>query len=192
MGKRLKSFSSRLTRTITIIFLVTMIIISLLASFLTIAGVYSSYKEHFADAIGNISRNITANLEKVEISGLNIADEVKWHITSPELIISTLEYEIDVNRNLTGCGIGFVPEYFPSKGRWFEPYAQIVDNKPYVHDIGSASHDYHNTEWFKTGLSSKGGSWSSPYLDKDGAGTLLCTYILPITDPQGKLAGVFG
>ena len=192
MGKRLKSFSSRLTRTITIIFLVTMIIISLLASFLTIAGVYSSYKEHFADAIGNISRNITANLEKVEISGLNIADEVKWHITSPELIIKTLEYEIDVNRNLTGCGIGFVPEYFPSKGRWFEPYAQIVDNKPYVHDIGSASHDYHNTEWFKTGLSSKGGSWSSPYLDKDGAGTLLCTYILPITDPQGKLAGVFG
>ena len=77
-----------------------MIIISVLASVLTMAGVYSTYKKHYVDAIGNISRNITANLEKVEISGVNIADEVKWHITSPELIMSTLSYEIAVNSNL--------------------------------------------------------------------------------------------
>ncbi len=192
MSKHIKSFSSRLTRNIIIIFVVIMIIISVLASVLTMAGVYSTYKEHYVDAIGNISRNITANLEKVEISGVNIADEVKWHIASPELIMSTLSYEIEVNNNLAGCGMAFVPEYFPEKGRWFEPYAQIIDGKPSVSDIGSESHDYHQSDWFKTGLSSDSGSWSSPYLDQEGAGTLLCTYILPITDPQGKLAGVFG
>lgn len=192
MSKHIKSFSSRLTRNIIIIFVVIMIIISVLASALTMAGVYSTYKKHYVDAIGNISRNITANLEKVEISAVNIADEVKWHIASPELIMSTLSYEIEVNNNLAGCGMAFVPEYFPEKGRWFEPYAQIVDGNPSVNDIGSPSHDYHNSEWFKTGLTSDKGSWSSPYLDQEGAGTLLCSYILPIKDPTGKLAGVFG
>ena len=192
MSNRIKSFSGRLTRTIIIIFLVIMTITSVLAFVVITTGVYSSFKEHFVDEIGNISRNITANLEKVEISAVNIADEVKWHIKTPELIISTLEYEIDVNRNLTGCGIAFVPDYFPSQGRWFEAYAQIVDDKPRVHNIGSATHDYHESEWFKAGLASKGGLWTSPYLDKEGAGTLLCTYTLPITDPEGKLAGVFG
>ena len=188
---RLKSFSGRLTRMIIIIVLVTMTIISVLAFVVTASGIYSSYKEHFVDAIGNISRSITANLEKVEISAANIADEVTWHIPSPEVIMSTLEYEIDVNRTLTGCGVGFVPNYFPEKGRWFEPYACYTEDGPSVRDIGSASHDYLEAEWFKSGLSASGGIWSRPYFDLDGAGTLLCTYSIPIM-ADGKVAGVFG
>ena len=119
MSKRLKSFSGRLIRTIVIIVLVTMAIISMVAFFVTSAGFYASSKVHYADTIDNISRNITLNLEKVEISAANIADEVTWHIATPELITSTLAYEIAVNRNLIGCGMAFVPDYFPEKGRWF-------------------------------------------------------------------------
>jgi sigma-B regulation protein RsbU (phosphoserine phosphatase) len=192
MSKRLKSFSGRLTRIIVLIVLVTMAVISLVAFFVAASGVYSSVKERFADAIENISRIITTNLEKVEISATNIADEVTWHISSPEIIISTLEYEISVNRNLSGCGMAFVPDYFEEKGRWFEPYATYTDAGASVKDIGSASHDYHQSEWFTSGLSASGGTWSKPYLDKDGAGTLLCTYSIPITSPEGKFAGVFG
>ncbi len=192
MNKRMKSFSGRLTRTIVIIVLVTMAVISMVVFIVTASGFYSSFKERFSDAIENISRNISANLEKVEISGANIADEVKWHITTPEIIVSTLEYEITVNRNLTGCGMAFVPDYFEEKGKWFEPYATYTDEGASVKDIGSASHDYHKSEWFTSGLSASGGVWSKPYLDKDGAGTLLCTYGIPITSPEGKLAGVLG
>ena len=192
MGKLIKSFSGRLIRIIMAIFLVSMAVASLLAFTITTTGVYSSMKEHYVDAIGYISRYITSNLEKVEISAVNVADEVQWYINSPDDIIKTLASEIEMNKNLTGCGIGFIPDYYPSKGKWFEPYAQIIDGKPHVADIGSSQHDYHKAEWFVSGLASKGGSWTSPYLDKEGAGTLLCTYTLPITDTQGVLAGVFG
>ncbi len=192
MGKHLKSFSGRLTRTIIIIVLVIMAIVSLLAFIVTATGLYTSFKRHFADAIAGMSQSITANLEKVEISAANIADEVSWHVSSPEDVISALGYEIEVNRNLTGCGVGFVPDYFPSKGRWFEPYASFTGDGPFVRDIGGASHDYHSSEWFTSGLTSGKGVWSKPYIDEDGAGTLLCTYSLPITDSLGRVVGVMG
>lgn len=192
MGKRIKSFSGRLTRTIIIIVLATMAVISVLAFLVTTTGIYSTFKAHYTDAINSISHNITINLEKVEVSAVNIADEVKWHLATPEMVINTLGFEIDVNRNLTGCGVAFVPDYFPDRGKWFEPYASIVDDKPSVQDIGSASHNYFETEWYKTGISTPGGIWSRPYLDTDGAGTLLCTYTLPVYTSNGKLAGVLG
>ena len=76
MSKGMKSFSGRLTRTIVIIVLVTMAVISMVVFIVTASGLYSSFKDRFADAIENISRSIRANLEKVEISAANIADEV--------------------------------------------------------------------------------------------------------------------
>ena len=192
MSKPMKSFSGRLTRIIVIIVLVSMTIISFLAFILTASAFYKSFREHFVDAIDNISSNITLNLEKVEIAAANIADEVTWHITSPEIVTSTLLYEIEVNRTLTGCGVGFVPDYFPEKGRWFEPYAQYTENGASVQDIGSDSHDYHQCEWYTSGLSTRDGIWSRPYLDTDGAHTLLCTYSLPIINADGEIAGVLG
>lgn len=192
MSKPLKSFSSQLTRKIIIIVLVIMTIISVLAFGVTASGIYSSFREHFADAIENISGNITENLKKVEISAANIADEITWHITSPEDVIKTLTYEIEVNHNLIGCGMGFLPDYFPEEGKWFEPYATFTDEGPSVKDIGSATHDYLEAEWFQSGLAASGGVWSKPYADSVGAGTLLCTYSIPITSPEGKLAGTFG
>ena len=154
----MKSFSGRLTRSIVLIVLVTMAVISIVVFVVTASGIFSSFKDRFADAIDNISRSITANLEKVEISATNIADEVTWHISSPEIIISTLEYEISANRNLTGCGMAFVPDYFEEKGRWFEPYATYSENGASVKNIGSASHDYHQSEWFNSCLSASGGT----------------------------------
>ena len=188
----MKSFSGRLTRIIVIIVLVTMTIISLMAFSLTAAGFYESFKAHFEDAIESISRSVTLNLEKVEISAVNIADEVTWHISSPEVITSTLEYEISVNRSLTGVGVGFIPDFFPTRGKWFEPYASFTEDRPVVHDIGSESHDYFQSEWFTSGLSATGGVWSRPYLDRDGAGTLLCTYSLPIKQSDGTTVAVLG
>ena len=192
MSNRRNTFSSRLTRTIIVIVMVVMTIITLVAFAFTSSGIYTSFRKHFIDASDNISSTITANLEKVEISATNIADEVKWHINSPEQIISTLEYEIEVNRHLAGCGVGFLPDYFPSEGRWFEPYGNYTESGSVVRNIGSASHDYHESEWFKSGLAAGGGNWSKPYYDTDGAGMQLCTYSLPIINPDGVLAGVFG
>ena len=192
MKMRFRSFSVRLTRSVVITVLVTMTIISVLVFLLAASGIFRLTKIHFSDLMDRANESIILMMSNVEISAENIIDELSWHLSSPELVSSTLEYELNTNRNLAGCGIGFVPGYFPEDGRWFEPYALNRPDGIVCKWIGFEKHDYHHAEWFLKGIESPEGAWSNPYLDSDGAGTILCTYARQVREPGGRLAGVFG
>lgn len=87
----------------------------------------------------------------------------------------------------------FVPNYFPDKGRWYEPYAsRQADGSISVKQIGSASHDYFRTEWYINGIKSENGYWSDPYYDDSGARAMLCSYVLPVRDSDGRIVAAFG
>jgi sigma-B regulation protein RsbU (phosphoserine phosphatase) len=76
---------------------------------------------------------------------------------------------------------------------WFEPYAsQRADGRIETSQIGSASHDYFQAEWFIKGLEDGGGYWSEPYYDDMGAKEILCSYVLPVRENHdGRVVGVF-
>lgn len=192
MKKRYKSFSGRLTRSVVLTVLVTMTIISVFVFLLAASGIYMLTKTHFADLTDKTNGSIAMMMSKVEVSAENIMDELAWHLSSPELVSSTLEYELNTNRHLFGCGIGFVPGYFPEEGRWFEPYAVFEGDRVTCKWIGSEKHDYLHAEWFLEGIQSPDGIWSNPYLDADGAGTILCTFARQVREPGGQVVGVFG
>ena len=192
MKKRFKSFSVRLTRGVVFTVLVTMTIISVLVFLLAASGIYRLTKIHFSDLMDRANGSIASMMGNVEISAENIIDELSWHLASPELVSSTLEYELNTNRHLAGCGIGFVPGYFPEEGKWFEPYALNEPDGIVCKWIGSENHDYLQTEWYLKGIESPKGVWSNPYLDPDGAGTVLCTFARQVREPGGRIAGVFG
>jgi sigma-B regulation protein RsbU (phosphoserine phosphatase) len=190
--KKFESFSKRLTRKVVFIVLVTMLIISIFLSLVSSARILVFSRTHYSDIMDKAQGNLAMVMSKVEVSADNIIDELSWHLSTPEIVISTLQYELNTNRHLKGCGLGFVPDYYPSQGRWFEPYALNADDSITVKDIGSESHDYHTSEWYMKAMGSPVGVWSNPYFDSDGAGALLCTYSRIVTDPDGKVAGVFG
>jgi len=48
-----------------------------------------------------------------------------------------MEYELKANRHIHGCGLGFVPDYYPEEGRWLEPYAFNEGDKITMKVIGS-------------------------------------------------------
>ena len=192
MKKRLESFSGRLTRSVVLTVLVTMTIISLFVFFVAASGMLVLNKGHYSDIMDKANGSMALVMSKVEVSAENIIDELSWHLATPELVSSTLQYELNTNRHLYGCGIGFVPDYYPEH-HWYEPYALNTEEEIVMKDIGSASHDYFNAEWYVKGLESPEGVWSNPYLDDEGARTALCTYARPvIAEPEGVLAGVFG
>ena len=193
MKKKFKSFSSRLTRRVVLTVLVIMTVISLLV-FLFSASVLLVFNQaHFSDIMDKANGNMAMVMSKVEVSAENIIDELSWHLATPELVSSTLKYELNTNRHLNGCGIGFVPDFYPGQGRWYEPYALNTGGDIVMKDIGSGTHDYFNSEWYTKGLESPEGVWSNPYLDKEGAGMALCTYSRPVKEePGGNIAGVFG
>ena len=191
MKKMKQSFSGRLTRSVVITVLAIMTFISMIV-FLVTASVLLVYTQaHFADILDKAQGNMASVMSRVEVSADNIIDELSWHLTTPELVASTLQYELNTNRHLHGCAIGFIPDYYPKQGRWYEPYALKGSDGISIRNIGSETHDYFNAEWYIRGLESREGVWSNPYLDEDGAGAVLCTYSRLVTDPDGKSAGVF-
>ena len=192
MKKRFESFSNRLSRRVVFTVLVIMAIIAVFAFFATVSGILVFSKKHYADIMDKAKADMNLIMSKVEVSSDNILDEMEWHLATPELVASTLQYELSTNRHLYGCGIGFVPDYYPEKGRWYEPYVLNSDEGITIKAIGSETHDYFNAEWYRKGLESPEGVWSNPYLDKDGAETILCTYSRMVKEPEGRLAGVFG
>ena len=191
MKKMKQSFSGRLTRSVVITVLAIMTFISMIV-FLVTASVLLVYTQaHFADILDKAQGNMASVMSRVEVSADNIIDELSWHLTTPELVASTLQYELNTNRHLHGCAIGFIPDYYPKQGRWYEPYALKGSDGISIRNIGSETHDYFSAEWYIRGLESREGVWSNPYLDEDGAGAVLCTYSRLVTDPDGKSAGVF-
>ena len=193
MKKKLDSFSGRLTRTVVITVLVTMTIISVLVFLVAASGILVFSKAHYSDILEKANRDLALTMSKVEVSADNIIDELCWHLATPELVLSTMEYELNVNRHVYGCGIGFVPDFYPTVGRWYEPYALNDGNKVTLKIIGSETHDYFQAEWYTKGLASPEGVWSNPYLDDEGGETVLCTFSRPVVmEPEKEIAGVFG
>lgn len=94
---------------------------------------------------------------------------------------------------ILGVGVGFEPGYFPEKGRWFEPYASRDSlGKITAKEIGGPAHDYFNLEWYSVPMGIKEGYWTNPYRDEAGAGTMICTYALPLRDLKKNVIGVLG
>ena len=176
MKTRLDSFSGRLTRTVVITVLVTMTIISVFVFLVAASGILVFSKAHYSDILEKANRDLALTMSKVEVSADNIIDELCWHLATPELVLSTMEYELHVNRHVYGCGLGFVADFYPSVGRWYEPYALNDGDKVTLKIIGSEAHDYFQAEWYTKGLASTEGVWSTPYLDEEGGETVLCTF----------------
>ncbi|MBR5107092.1 MAG: SpoIIE family protein phosphatase [Bacteroidales bacterium] len=193
MKKGFHSFSGRLTRTVVITVLVTMTIISVFVFLVAASGILVFSRAHYSDSLEKANRDLALAMSKVEISADNIIDELCWHLATPELVLSTMEYELNVNRHIYGCGLGFVADFYPSVGRWYEPYALNDGNRITLKIIGSEAHDYFQSEWYNKGMASPEGAWSNPYLDDEGGETVLCTFSRPvIMEPEKEIAGVFG
>ncbi|MBR4756372.1 MAG: SpoIIE family protein phosphatase [Bacteroidales bacterium] len=192
MKHHLESFAKRLTHSVVLTVLATMAVISVIVLYMSAAIILMFNRNHYSDIMDKANGNMALIMSKVEVSAENIIDELTWHLATPEVVSSTLEYELNTNRHVYGCGIGFVPDYFPQEGRWFEPYALNSGDGITMKTIGSETHDYFNAEWYTRGLESPEGVWSNPYLDEDGAGTVLCTFSRMVKEPEGKIAGVFG
>ena len=190
--KKIHSFAGRLTRRVVFTVLVTMTIISVFVFIISAAAILVYSRTHYSDIMDKARGNLSLVMSKVEVSAENIIDELSWHLATPELVASTLQYELNTNRHIYGCGIAFVPDFYPEQGRWYEPYVLVEGDGITLKNIGSSKHDYFETEWYKQGLESPAGVWSNPYLDEEGAGTVLCTFSRLVTDPEGKVAGVFG
>ena len=104
--------------------------------------------EDRANSEMNIKRlAIEKKLVVVETAVENMAWAVEAKLSEPEEMFDLALRTVKQNEHITGCAILFSPNYYPSKGYWFEPYAvRRADGSYETMQLGSADHDYHTID----------------------------------------------
>lgn len=92
-----------------------MAIISVLVFYVSVIGILMFNQVHYSDIMNNAKEKMTSMMNKVEVSSDNIVDELTWHLSTPEQVFSTIEYELNTNQHLYGAGVSFIPNYYPRK-----------------------------------------------------------------------------
>lgn len=137
------------------------------------------------------SLTIQGIMNEVETAVRNHVDDVERNLNHPDSMYAVAKKIVELNPKITGSAVSFVENYYPSKGKWFEAYA-VRDSIGSIAtmQLGSETHDYFKSEFFKTPLETGKGGWTNPYLDSDGAKMMLTTYSEPITDNEGKIVAI--
>ena len=187
------SFSGRITRRIVLSMLLLMSFVSSLIFLFAQKQITVLTSIRYQDILETTNDKVEGMLDKVEVSAVNNLAEIQENLGSPEEVLDALEKELILNPHILGYGVGFNPDYYPEKGRWFEPYVARRDHGQIERlQIGSDQHDYLNAKWFRETLETGKSQWSDPYYDEAGAKTILCTFSVPVVNNKGNTVGVFG
>ncbi|MBR1510870.1 MAG: SpoIIE family protein phosphatase [Bacteroidales bacterium] len=117
---------------------------------------------------------------------------VRRYLDNPDSAFAALTYLIDDNPQVAAGFLAYVPDYFPSKGRLFEPCALRRDGAIVHSQLGGPEHDYTLSEFYQKPASELKPSWSNPYPDAPEYYANTITYSYPILDAKGRLAAVCG
>ena len=117
--------------------------------------------------------------------------DLKRNLATPDSLDEVMEWVLRSHPNLTGCWVAFVPDYYPEKGRLFEPYSWWENGEIKHTEISTIGKDYTQNKYYKTVFETDAPMWTDPYRGAS-TGMNLVTYILPIHDYGNHLVAMFG
>ena len=177
------------------------ILITAAVLILLISGIqqYSSRKQIREDLERNAEMELVIkaidvkhSLEDVELALRNRIWEFEHALPYPDSLLDVTRRIVEQNHNFGGCCIAIVPDYYPEKGRLFEPYTRRRGKVIETIQLASDGHDYSKNMNFIRAAENGISFWSEPYQDEDDPSVTLITYTFPIYDAMGDLAGVVG
>ena len=117
--------------------------------------------------------------------------DLKRNLFHPDSSYNVLDWVLTYHSNLTGCWVTYVPDFFPEKGRLFEPFIWWNQGKMSRTDVAAEGYDYTQNRYYKAVYASNTPMWTDAY--HEGLTNMnLITYILPIHDNKGDLVAMFG
>ena len=131
----------------------------------------------------------TLNLAENSLKG-HIWD-LKRNLFHPDSSYNVMEWVLKSHPNLTGCWVAYVPNYFPEKGRLFEPFVWWDHGEIKHAEIAAEGRDYTQNRYYKAVYASNTPMWTDLYQDFV-SGLNLVTYVLPIHDEKGDIVAMFG
>lgn len=117
--------------------------------------------------------------------------DLKRNLFHPDSSYSVMNWVLKSHPHLTGCWVAYVPDYFPEKGRLFEPYVWWENGEIKYEEIASKGRDYTQNPYYKAVYESDTPMWTDVYREMI-TGMNLVTYIVPIHDVKGEIVAMFG
>ena len=187
-----RSFSKRLTHRIMLALTLALLVVAACFNWLE-ADVFTHYYKVYCKILLDVkNETVRKALYGVEVAVMNSTDDLEEQLQSPATVFNALRDELERNQQIVGFFACFEPDYYPSQGRSFQPYAFWRDGRIDTMQIAKEGNDYLEDDWYGRALAADSGYWSEPYMDDAGSGALMCTYSVPIHDSTGRKVGVFG
>ena len=138
------------------------------------------------------SEVILHTLDEAELSMRENAWSVRQSLAHPDSLFGAAGRMIRSNPRVAGACIAVLPDYYPEKGRLFEPYAHKEGGRIVVDQIAGPGHDYTLGPYFQQALREETDFWSDPYDYGTDPVQQLTTYTYPVRDRSGRLAAICG
>ena len=138
------------------------------------------------------SELILHTLENAETTMRENVWSVRQSLSHPDSLFGAARRMIQNNPRVAGGCIAVLPDYYPEKGRLFEPYAHQEAGRIVVEQIAGPDHDYTEGPDFQRALREETGFWGDPYAYGTDPVQQLTTYTCPIRDKSGRLAAICG
>ena len=189
-----RSFAKRLTWRIMLMLLIVMGVISALIFGSGFLAIYTFGELLLPQMIDSRTETIAGKLSEVSVAAVNTVPDIEENISHPDMMYGFMERLVSLNPHVRSCGISFVDNYYPGKGRWYCPYTVRKDSATIERQtLGGKDYDYLTAEWFTKTIAADSASWSKAFFaHSDTTKTPLVAYMIPIHDKQGKAVAVLG
>ncbi len=187
------SFARRLARWVLLVLFIMMGALAYVTYELTTSLMVESSGDMFYNCIQSSGKSISNAMSEVSVAVRNNIIDVERNVNQPSQLQAIMERIVAENPRVRSCGISFIENYFPQKGRSYCPYAWRndsleVEGRP----IENKEAVYLEAEWFHKAVETDSAYWSEPFFDSRDGVTPLVAYMYPIHDRQGRVVAILG
>ena len=189
-----KSFAKRLTWHIMLTLFIVMSIVSFIILCLVVLATYVEFDLLARPIVSKNRLKVERVLSEVYVASVNTVPDIENSLQRPDRIAGIMKRIVELNPSIRSCGISFVENYYPQKGRCYVPYA-IRHDSTHIEVVSHADslENYLQEEWFLQALQTEDGFWSEPFFEyNDTAQQPLVAYVQPIRNKQGRTVAVLG
>ena len=185
------SLYARLTVWVMLTVMTVTVITALIVSYISSWAVLQGTKENVQSRMEIANQHINSVLVGVEVAVANTIPEVETSLSNPDEMYSVARRLLELYPNIIGSAVAFEPNYYPSKGKQFSPYAyRDIDSTVLTKQLGSNDYEYHYMDWYLIPKLLKRNYWSEPYYDKGGGEQMMTTYSRPLFDASGNIYAI--
>lgn len=138
------------------------------------------------------AQKIRFSLESVEQALHNHVDDIERSLPYPDSLLSVTRRIVEQNPYFDGCDIAMIPDYYPEKGRLYQPcsYRDGENIDTYLYDV--EKYDYTKIDYFYYAVNHDTAYWSEPYRAPDAPTEKVVTYNFPVHDQDHRVVGIVG